>query len=142
MLYFALACSSGNECVFPAAALEAGDEVAIGSVVVPVRWHLSTTSLKVTSHRSFFPPSVGLFEGPPGCKASLKRRKDDFVCTFFSAGGTRWLPDFPPATTGAGAAGEKRGFSSTNCLEAFGAARAYMGGGRDGHEIARTELRH
>jgi hypothetical protein len=123
VLYFVFACNSGNGGAFPAAVPEAGDE-AIGSVVVPVRWHLSTTSLKATSHKSFFPPSVGLLEDPPGCKASLKRRRDDLVCTFLSDGGARRLPDFPPAATGAETPGGKRGFSPTSCREAFGAARA------------------
>jgi len=37
VLFFAFACNSGNEFAFPAGMAEAGDEVAIGSVVVPVR---------------------------------------------------------------------------------------------------------
>ena len=62
----AFTCSSCNEFVLEFV------EDARGREVMPVRWCRSTTSLKTTSHRSFFPPMLFW----PGRRASLNPRKE------------------------------------------------------------------
>lgn len=90
---------------------------ARGRHVVPVRWHCRITSLKMTSHKSFF--------DEPEVKTSLRRLKDDLPCTFpfpLTTGGGDDEPfgdgePLPPELGGGGHC-----CSLTSNLEDFGSA--------------------
>lgn len=88
---------------------------AIGTEVVPVLWHCSTTSLKATYHKSFFPPI------PPLPNTSLSRLNDDFPLTplEFIAGGGEDDTCFDPFDV---LAPGVQGLSSNSTLEGFGKA--------------------
>ena len=72
--YLLLPCISGSEFV-----RELVDET-MGSDVVPVRWHLNTTSLNITNHKSFLPPIPELDPS-----TSLRRRSEVLPLTFLFA---------------------------------------------------------
>lgn len=111
--YLDLPCMSGNEFVREFVLDTSGNDV------VPVRWHLSTTSLKTTNHRSFlFPMPV------PAERTSLSRRNDVLPLTFFVAitgGGVDALVDVdsdPSRPT-------MSCLSSTSSREGFGIASCF-----------------